>query len=149
MLEFPFDLNWIKFKFLKINHLDIFKFKTQAYAFDKCRFAEGLVEEIKVANPGLQKLSFISCDIPKLDLSPFTDLDELELVYTLDAGDKLEDVIKSTKVKKLRVSGDVLSEKENKKFIPICKDKIRITSYISYRIFLLNISVYRSGYIKC
>jgi len=117
MLEFPFDLNWIKFKFLKINHLDIFKFKTQAYAFDKCRFAEGLVEEIKVANPGLQKLSFISCDIPKLDLSPFTDLDELELVYTLDAGDKLEDVIKSTKVKTLRVSGDVLSEKENKKFI--------------------------------
>jgi hypothetical protein len=117
MLEFPFDLNWIKFKFLKINHLDIFKFKTQAYAFDKCRFAEGLVEEIKSANPDLQKLSFISCDISKLDLSPFTDLDELELVYTLDDGDKLEDVLKSTKVKTLRVSGDVLSEKENKKFI--------------------------------
>jgi hypothetical protein len=117
MLEFPFDLNWIKFKFLKINHLDIFKFKTQAYAFDKCRFAEGLVEEIKSANPDLQKLSFISCDIPKLDLSPFTELDELELVYTLDAGDKLEDVMKSTRVKTLRLSGDILSEKENKKFI--------------------------------
>jgi|688.fasta_scaffold21752_5 hypothetical protein len=117
MLEFPFDLNWIKFKFLKINHLDIFKFKTQAYAFDKCRFAEGLVEEIKSANPDLQKLSFISCDIPKLDLSPFTELDELELLYTLDAGDKLEDVMKSTKVKTLRLSGDVLSEKDNKKFI--------------------------------
>ena len=76
-----------------------------------------MVEEIKSANPDLQKLSFISCDIPKLDLSPFTELDELELLYTLDAGDNLEDVMKSTKVKTLRLSGDVLSEKENKKFI--------------------------------
>jgi hypothetical protein len=117
MLLFPFDLDWIKFKFLKINHLDIFKFKTSAYAFDKCRFAEGLVEEIKESNPDIKKLSFISCDVPNLNLSLFKEIDELELVYTLDEGDKLESVMSGTKVKLLRVSGDVLSLKENKKFI--------------------------------
>lgn len=117
MLSFPFDLDWIKFKFLKINHLDIFKFKTKSYAFDKCRFAEGLFLEMSKSNPDLRKISLISCDIPSLDLSLFNELDELELVYTLDEDNKLEDILKSTKVKILRISGDILSIKENKKFI--------------------------------
>ena len=76
-----------------------------------------MVEEIKESNPDIKKLSFISCDVPNLNLSLFKEIDELELVYTLDEGDKLESVMSGTKVKLLRVSGDVLSLKENKKFI--------------------------------
>lgn len=117
MTEFPFDLDWIKFKFLKIRHLDIFKFKTDAYAFDKCRFSEGVVEEMKASNPDMKRLSFISCDVPNLNLKSFSELDELELVYTLDSGDKLSEVLDGVKVGTLRISGDVLESKENKKFI--------------------------------
>jgi len=117
MTEFPFDLDWIKFKFLKIYHLDIFKFKTDAYAFDKCRFSEGVIEEMKASNPGMKKLSLISCDVSNLNLKSFSELDELELVYTLDPGDKLSEVLGGVKVGKLRISGDVLESKENKEFI--------------------------------
>lgn len=117
MIEFPFDLDWIKFKFIKINHLDIFKFKTKAYAFDKCRFRENIIHEIKNSNPDMTKLSFISCDVPDLDLKEFTNLEELELIYTLDEGQKLVDVMGNLKVKVLRISGDLLSLKENKQFI--------------------------------
>lgn len=117
MTEFPFDLDWIKFKFLKINHLDIFKFKTDAYAFDKCRFGEGVIEEMKASNPDMKRLSLISCDVPNFNLKNFNRLDELELVYTLDSGDKLSEVLGGVKVGKLRISGDVLESKENKEFI--------------------------------
>lgn len=117
MTEFPFDLDWIKFKFFKIFNLEIFKFKTTAYAFDKCAFAENIIDDIKLSNPGIRKLSLISCDIPNLDLKIFEDLDELELIYTLDSEQKLSDVMGNMKVVKLRISGDVLESKENKKFI--------------------------------
>jgi hypothetical protein len=117
MLEFPFDLDWIKFKFLKIFNLEIFKFKTVAYAFDKCTFAVNIISDMKKSNPDMKKLSLISCDIPNLDLNIFEYLDELELIYTLDPGQKLFEVMGNIKLGKLRISGDVLSSKENKKFI--------------------------------
>lgn len=117
MTEFPFNLDWIKFKFLKIYHLNIFKFKTDAYAFDKCRFSDGVIDEMMESNPGMKRLSLISCDVPNLNLKSFNGLDELELVYTIDAGDKLSEILGDIKVGKLRISGDVLESKENKKFI--------------------------------
>lgn len=117
MIDLPFDLDWIKFKFLKIYHLDIFKFKTEAYAFDKCRFTENVIGDMKKANPNMKKLSLISCDIPDLDLRIFDGLDELELIYTLDPEEKLSEVMGNIKVGKLRISGDVLNSKENKQFI--------------------------------
>lgn len=117
MLEFPFDLDWIKFKFLKINDLEAFKFKTKAYGFDKCKFDSNLIKDMLNANPDVSKLSFISCDVDHLDFMDFKNLEELELIYTLDVNDKLDQVIGGLKPKILRLSGDLLSKSENKKFI--------------------------------
>lgn len=117
LLELELQLDWVKFKYLKIKHLDVFKFKTESYSFDKCRFLSGVVKEIRSVNGNIQKLSFISCDIPDLELSSFHNLEEVELIYTLEDGQKLVDVLGNLKLRKLRVSGDVLSIQENKKFI--------------------------------
>ena len=65
----------------------------------------------------MTKLSFISCDIPGLDLKEFNNLEELELIYTLDEDQKLIDVLGNLQFKTLRISGDLLSSKENKQFI--------------------------------
>jgi len=50
-------------------------------------------------------------------LSIFEKLDELELVYCLEEEDKLENIIKGLKLKKLIISGDLMSVPENKKYI--------------------------------
>jgi len=117
MLEFPFDLDWIKFKFLKINDLEVFKFKTKAYGFDKCKFDNNLIKDMLKTNPNVSKLSFISCDVDQIDFMDFKNLEELELIYTLDINDRLDQIIGELKPKILRISGDLLSKSENKKFI--------------------------------
>lgn len=117
MLEFPFDLEWIKFKYLKLNNLDVFKFKTKSYAFDKCKFGKGILEDLYNSNPDLKGLSFVSCDVDSLEFSKFKNLEELELIYTLDSGDNLQNLLSGVvNLKTLKISGDLVS-KDNKKFI--------------------------------
>jgi hypothetical protein len=68
-------------------------------------------------NPNVSKLSFISCDVDQIDFMDFKNLEELELIYTLDINDRLDQIIGELKPKILRISGDLLSKSENKKFI--------------------------------
>jgi hypothetical protein len=63
-----------------------------------------------------EKLKFISCDIKSIDFSKFNNLKELHLVYSLE-DQKLSDVLGEMKLEKLVISGDLLSDSENKKFI--------------------------------
>jgi hypothetical protein len=108
--------NWIKFKFLKLNDLSVFKnIKTNSFAFDKCIFKANILDSIKESNPNISKLQLIACDTTGLNLSKFQSLEELQLVFSIE--DKLEDVISGLKIGKLVISSDVLMDKENKAYI--------------------------------
>lgn len=119
LLEIKIDLEWIKFKNLKIKTLQGFEnLKTDSIAFDKCKFDVKLFDDMAKAKPEIKKLQLISSDIVgDLQLSSFSNLEELHLVYTLDSLEDAKEALSNTKLKKLVISGDISSTKEAKSFI--------------------------------
>jgi hypothetical protein len=121
--EIPLTPEWIKIKFLKLNDFSVFKnIKTNSYAFDKCKFNGNLLDQIKEYNPNLKKLQITACQIKDLNLSKLGDIDELQLIYTLDPDD-LTKALEGVNIKKLVLSGDLVSDPENKKLINSLKGK--------------------------
>jgi hypothetical protein len=105
--------DWIKFKFLKLNNLEPFNsIITESIAFDKCKLSPSILDDLSKRN--IKKLQFISCDIPgELDLSKFSNLEELHLLYSLESFDEILS-INLDKIKKMVISGDLIKNKENK-----------------------------------
>lgn len=123
LTEIPLDVDWAKFKFIKINTLKNFdKLKTTSFAFDKCKFNGSVIKEIADSNQ-LTKLQLTACDVTDLDLSSIKQLEELQLIYTLSRGEKLSEVIGNMTLGKLIISGDLLSDKDNKLFINSLKSR--------------------------
>jgi hypothetical protein len=115
LFDLPLKLNWIKFKFIDIKKMPkMEKFDCKSFAFDKCRFTNADLANVVAANPEMQKLQLTSCEVEDLNLSGLS-VDELQLIYTTTQ--PLAEVLGDVKVKKLVISGDLLSEKENKDFV--------------------------------
>ena len=120
LMDIKLDLDWVKFKYLKINTLSTFSnIKSNSIAFDKCKFDGSILKEIKDVN----KLQIIASDVKNLDLSSFEKLDELHLLYTLENGEELKRTLGDLKVGKLVISGDLASSKEDKLFINSLRQK--------------------------
>lgn len=118
------DPKWIKLKYIKINNLKLFEnLKSSNWGFEKCIFKGEVLNSIAQQNPDIKSLQFVNCEITNLDLSIFKNLEELHLVYTIDDIEQMENVIKNLKLKKLVISGDLASGKENKKYINSIKSK--------------------------
>jgi hypothetical protein len=114
LLNIPMQPDWIKFKFLSIKDLSVFKnLKSDSYAFDKCEFKGDILSSLP---EDVKKLQLISCDTSVLNLSSMKDLDELHLIYTMNDEDLIP-TIRGLKIKKLCISGDLLSLSENKSYI--------------------------------
>jgi len=121
MFEIRFNLEWVKFRFLKINDISNFKIKTDSYSFDKCSIGDNVINTI---SEDIKKLQFISCEIGNnLNLSKFRNLEQLHLVYTLDNDIVLSNVIGDITPKELHLSGDIASIEDNKEFIKYLKSK--------------------------
>lgn len=107
---------WIKFKLMKISNLDPFKeITTEMIAFDKCRLNLSVLDSM---SDKIKNLQLISSEIVgDLDLSKFENLEELELVYTLDTLDQLKAIVSNLELKKLSVSGDLFSTPEGKTYL--------------------------------
>ena len=115
LFELPLKLNWIKFKFIDIKKMPkMDKFDCKSFAFDKCKFTNEDLANVVAANPEMEKLQLTSCEIDDLNLSGLS-VDELQLIYTTTQ--PLSQVLGDVKVKKLVISGDLLSDKENKDFV--------------------------------
>ena len=116
---------WIKFKFIKINDMNVFdKIKSDAIAFNKCKFNVDILAQLAKNNEELKKLQITSCDVTgSIDLSIFTKLEELHLVYTLDSIEDLKTMIGEIKLKKLLISGDMAGSKEAKALLGSFKSK--------------------------
>jgi hypothetical protein len=114
LLDIPMQPDWIKFKFLRLKDLSIFKnLKSDSYAFDKCEFSGNVLNSLP---EDVKKLQLISCDTSGIDLSSMKDLDELHLIFTIN-DEELIPTIRGLKMKKLVISGDLLSLSENKSYI--------------------------------
>jgi hypothetical protein len=114
LLDIPMKPDWIKFKFLRLKDLSVFKnLKSDSYAFDKCEFSGNVLSSLP---EDVKKLQIISCDTSRLDLSKMVNIEELHLVYTLNDEDFIPS-IRGLKMKKLVISGDLLSLSENKSYI--------------------------------
>ena len=115
LFALPLKLNWIKFKFIDIKRMPkMDKFDCKSFAFDKCRFTNADLANVVAANPEMEKLQLTSCEVEDLNLSGLA-VDELQLIYTTTQ--PLAEVLGDVKVKKLVISGDLLSDKENKDFV--------------------------------
>lgn len=114
LLDINLNLEWVKFKFIDIDSLSDFnKLKSKSIAFDKCRLTnESLIKFCQ--GQKVDRLQLTSCDIDDLNLSGLV-VDELQLLYTVD--NNLKDVLGDAKFNKLVVSGDLMSDKENKEFL--------------------------------
>jgi predicted transcriptional regulator len=119
LLDINIDLEWIKFKNLKIRTLDGFeKLKTDSIAFDKCKFDSNLFTDLEVVNPNIKKLQIVSCQVNgEIRLSEMTNIEELHLIYSLDSIEEVKEAITNSKVKKLVISGDIVSSNDAKSFI--------------------------------
>ena len=119
LTQIPLDLEWIKFKSLKIKTLSGFSnVKTDSIAFDKCKFDSKIFEEIVSVNPNIKKLQILSCDMTgDIDLSIFTELEELQILYTLDTLADMKEGFSNLKVKKLVISGDLIVDKQTKEYL--------------------------------
>lgn len=119
LLEIKVDLEWIKFKNLRIKTLKGFEnLKTDSIAFDKCKFDAKFFDEVAKAKPEIKKLQLISSDITgDLQLSQFEKLEELHLVYTLDSLDEALEAVSNTQIKKLVISGDLVSGENGKQML--------------------------------
>lgn len=107
-------LEWIKIKGLKISDIKGFsKLKTDSFAFDKCKFNSDIISELNSINPNIKRLQFISCDIDGVlnNINLFENLEELQLIYTIDSLESILDILKEKKIKKLVISGDLASNK--------------------------------------
>lgn len=119
--DIPFKPNWIKFKFIKINNLKVFKnIKSESFAFDKCKFDGKILNELKSNNPDFNKLKIEACDVTNLNLASLGEMDEIGLVYTLEPNELISS-LQGVNCKKLVISGDLMSEKENKEYINTLK----------------------------
>jgi hypothetical protein len=128
LLEIDLKLEWVKFKYLKLETLEPFsKISYSAIAFERCKFDNNIFDDIAKNTPEIKKIKLISCDnggVP--NFSQFENLEELHFIYTLDSIEELQQAIEGVNIKKLGISGDLLT-KQSKPFFDSLKSKgIRI-----------------------
>jgi len=115
--EIPMKPEWVKFKFLKLFSFKNFgKIKSEKFGFDKCILDSNVISELKENNTDLKCLQIVACDIKDLDFSILKGLEELQLIYTLESSDSIS-ALKDLGLKKLVISGDLVSSKSSKKLI--------------------------------
>lgn len=119
LTKIPMTPDWVKFKYIQINSLANFdKVKTNSIAFDKCKFDLKILSDMNDVNPNIEKLQIVSCDMTGVfNLSEFKNLNELQIIYTLDSVQELSEILTNTKIKDLTISGDLISDKESKDYI--------------------------------
>jgi hypothetical protein len=125
LLKINLNIDWVKFKLLTINSLDVFsKIKFNSIAFDKCKFKADIFDDIYKNTPNIKKIKLISCNnIGLPSLSRFKSLEEIHFIFTLDSIEELKTVLEGVKIKKLGVSGDIIINKECKEYINSLRSK--------------------------
>ena len=119
LYSLPLNLDWVKFRYISIETLSVFKMKSNSISFEKCKINSKVFDEL--IDFDIHNLQLISVDIDTYDFSKFTNIKELGLIYTLDDPMQLSTIVSPLNLEKLTISGDIV--KENKQFINSLKRK--------------------------
>ncbi len=116
MFDLNFDLDWLKIRGLGISEMPpIGKFSPKRLAFENCEFEwKALAKELKKLKEPLKGLSIRTCDAKGMKLAGLQ-IQDLDISWSSD--DKLAKLLKGCKIGKLTISGDMLQDKDNKRFV--------------------------------
>jgi len=115
------DLKLLKFRYLEITSLEPFKrIKTSGVSFDNCKVASKVFDDMD-RDVKIIRLTSINIDLP--DFKQFEKLEELSLVYTLDSFEQLKEVTEGLNLKKLVISGDLVTNQSKQYLTDIVKSK--------------------------
>jgi hypothetical protein len=121
--DLKLDPKITRFRYLKLNSLEPFKnLKSNTFSFDKCQFKNEILSDLNQNCPNIKSLEFINCELDGKDISVFKNLEELHLIYTVDFNE-FKGIVEGLKLKKIVISGDLTSGKENKNYINSLKSK--------------------------
>ena len=121
--DLKLDPKVTRFRYLKLNSLEPFKnLKSNTFSFDKCQFKNEILSDLNQNCPNIKSLEFINCELDGKDISVFKNLEELHLIYTVDFNE-FKGIVEGLKLKKIVISGDLASGKENKNYINSLKSK--------------------------
>ena len=122
--DLKIDLKLIRYRYMKIFDLAIFnKLKSNSWAFEKCQLSSDVIHQLlQTQGDTMEALEFTGCDLSNIDFSKFDNLKELRLIFTMDET-HFRSMAQNLKVKKLVISGDLASGKENKSFINSLKSR--------------------------
>jgi hypothetical protein len=121
LFELNLDLKLLKFRYLEVNSLEPFKrIKTSGVSFDNCKISSNVFVDMD-RNVKAIRLTSIEMDLP--DFKQFEELEELHLVYTLDSVEQLKEVTEGLNLKKLVISGDLVTNQSKEYLTNIVKSK--------------------------
>ena len=86
------------------------------------QFKNEILSDLNQNCPNIKSLEFINCELEGRDISVFKNLEELHLIYTVDFIE-FKGIVEGLKLKKIVISGDLASGKENKNYINSLKSK--------------------------
>lgn len=117
------DVDYVKFQFMSLYSLDKFgNVITDSFIFDKCKLTEFEWESMKGLN--VKKISFRSIEVERDDFPKEVLLNEgiedLELIYSFSI---LPNELLNSNIKKLKISGDILNDENNRKILKSLKSK--------------------------
>lgn len=104
-------IEWIKFKYLNLKSMEPFSnIKSEYIAFDKCKLNLSIINDLY---KDIRKIKIINCEVSgNLDFSNFNQIDELQLIYTLEDDNQLLSILENkNNIKKLVISGDIANKK--------------------------------------
>ena len=121
LFDLKLDLKLLKFRYLEITSLEPFKrIKTSGVSFDNCKVASKVFDDMD-RDVKIIRLTSIDIDLP--DFKQFEKLEELSLVYTLDSFEQLKEVTEGLNLKKLVISGDLVTNQSKQYLTDIVKSK--------------------------
>jgi hypothetical protein len=117
-----FETNTLRIRFIDIKSMKPFKdIKYNKVILDKCKLNQDIIDDILKSE--IKDLDIISCNIDKLDLSKINKLDNLGIMYTIDPRKPIKDIIDNINIKNLKISSDIMMNKDNRDYINSLKSK--------------------------
>lgn len=107
----------LKIRLIELNNLTPFKnIEFKKLVLDKCKIKSESLDDLK----NVKNLELISCDVDDINLDDLN-LESIGLIFSLDTSQNLKDVIGKNSIKNLKISSDVLRNKDNKDYINTLK----------------------------
>ena len=121
LFDITLDLDLLRFRYLYIKSLTPFeRIKTSGVSFENSKLSKDVFDQIDKDVKFIRMVSLDNNGLP--NLNQFDKLEEVHLIYTLDSFEELKTVINDIRLKKLVISGDLVT-RESKQYLTALRSK--------------------------